>query len=138
MLDPGYQAVDDGYGWMSVSLHGQAPRHYAIGWSAHLPDCSKPSLGHRQRARLVQRVELMAHFPAARKMPSFRDCLAHLEDHRTDRGTYLFPRDYLKEQPNGYWVTGACMGLEENRRAATAIELESTFRMLTIHRLARG
>jgi hypothetical protein len=135
VLDPGYQAIQDGYGWMSVALPGQARHHYAIGWSAHLPDCGKPDLGHRQRARLVQRVELMAHFPAAWKMPLFQRGLAHLEAHRTERGTYLFSRDYLKEQLNGYWVTGACMGLEENRRPAGAIEVESTFRMLKIKRL---
>ena len=89
-----------------------------------------------ERARVVQRMELMAHFPAARETRAFQDCLAHLEAHRTDRGTYLFPRDYLREQQSGYWVTGAYMALEDNRRSPHAIELESTFRMLTIKRRA--
>ena len=57
---------------------------------------------------------------------------------RTPRGTYHFPARYLREQPSGYWVQGAYMRLQENRRARLSLELESTFRMLKIKRLCEG
>ncbi|UCH36336.1 MAG: hypothetical protein JSV65_08275 [Armatimonadota bacterium] len=135
VLDPRYRALKDGYGYLRQQ-DGDHVHHYAIGWSAHLPDCSKRSLGGYERARIVQRTELMAHFAAAAETRSFRDALAHLETYRTERGTYLFPRDYLREQQSGYWVTGAYMALEANRRSSRTIEVESTFRMLKIKRLA--
>ena len=136
VLDPRYQTLGEGYGYLR-ERHDQHTHHYAIGWSAHLPVCAKRTAEGFERARVVQRMELMAHFPAARESRTFQDCLAHLEAYRTDRGTYLFPRDYLREQQSGYWVTGAYMALEDNRRSSHAIKLESTFRMLTIKRLAR-
>jgi hypothetical protein len=135
VLDPRYQSLGDGYGYLR-ERHDQHTHHYAIGWSAHLPVCANRTPEGFERARVVQRIELMAHFPAARESRSFQDCLAHLEAYRTDRGTYLFPRDYLREQQSGYWVAGAYIALEDNRRSSRAIELESTFRMLTIKRLA--
>ena len=84
---------------------------------------------------MVQRVELMAHFPSARRHHWFRDCIEHLDSFRTEDGTWLLPRHYLKEERVRYWVTGAHMGLEESRRSSRAIELESTFRLLKIRRL---
>jgi len=135
VLDPGYQTLNEGYGYLRQQ-DGNHAHHYATGWSARLPDCGRGSVEGFQRAGIVQRMELMARFPAAWKSQVFRDCLAHLEDLRTDRGTHIFPRDYLREQQSGYWVTGAYMALEDNRRSPRAIELESTFRMLRIKRLA--
>jgi hypothetical protein len=137
VLDPRYQTLDDGYGYLR-ECDGDHVRHYAIGWSAHLPDCSRGRVEGFHRARIVQRMELMAHFRTAWKSETFRSGLAHLEGFRTDRGTYIFPRDYLREQQSGYWVTGAYMALEDNRRSPQAIELESTFRMLAIKRWAGG
>jgi hypothetical protein len=136
VLDPRYQTLNDGYGYLR-QRDGDHVHHYAIGWSAHLADCSRGVEGF-QKARLVQRMELMAHFAAAWKSRVFRAGLAHLEGFRTERGPYVFPRDYLREQQSGYWVTGAYMALEENRQSPRAIEFESTFRMLAIKRLAGG
>jgi len=135
VLDPRYQTLGEGYGYLR-ERHDTHTHHYAIGWSAHLPVCAKRTPAGFERARVVQRIELMAHFRAARESRAFQDCLAHLEAYRTDRGTYLFPRDYLREQQSGYWVTGAYMALEDNRRSPHALELESIFRMLTIKRRA--
>jgi hypothetical protein len=60
----------------------------------------------------------------------------YLESYCTNNGTYIFPRSHLQERAIGYWVTGAYMGLEENRRKNMAIELESTFWMLKIKKTA--
>jgi hypothetical protein len=88
--------------------------------------------------RLVLSVELFARFDAARNTQWFRDALSKLENCRTDRGTYVFPPDYLKEKRNSYYIyQGAHMGLGENRRKRTWIEIESTFRMLNIRRLMK-
>jgi hypothetical protein len=58
-----------------------------------------------------------------------------MEGFKTDTGTYLIPRSYLLESKRGYYVCGEYMGLEDNRRQRKAIELESTFRMLLLHRV---
>ena len=132
ILHPDYQALDEGYGVMRAGPR----RYYSIGWSVHLPgygdaDFERPI----HAATFVQRVELMARFSVARQSAWFEQSLAHLESYRTDRGTYRFPAAYLREQANGYWVSGAYMRLEDDRRRRQSLELDSTFRMLKIKRL---
>ena len=127
VLHPNYQAFPEGYGLMRAGKR----RYYAIGWSVHLPRYPK-AVQKISENLLIQRLVLMSNFRAARKHSWFRENIAWLENYRTDQGTYIFPRPNLQERPNGYWVTGAYMGLEENRRIKIAIELESTFWMLKI------
>ena len=131
ILHPSYQAFPEGYGLMRAGKR----KYYAIGWSVHLPRYpnQEQKIGENL---LVQRLVMMSNFPAARKHPWFKENVAMLENFRTDQGTYMFPRSYLQERPSGYWVTSAYLGLEENRRIKTAIELESTFWMLMIKKNA--
>jgi hypothetical protein len=132
VLHPKYQAFPEGYGLMRAGKR----KYYAIGWSVHLPGYY-PKRGKRlDENRLIQRLVLMSNFPTARKHHWFQESLKKLEDYRTEGGTYIFPRSYLQERSSGYWVTGAYMGLEENRRKKIAIELESTFWMLKIKKAA--
>jgi hypothetical protein len=132
VLHPDYQAFPEGYGIMKAGKR----KYHAIGWSVHLPGYfGFDDLSDWSARRLVQRVVLMAHFSTARAHRWFQESLSHLETCRTERGTYVFPRPYLREGRSGYWVTGAYMGLEENRRSQQAIELESTFWMLKIKKL---
>ncbi len=130
VLDDAYQALPEGYGILRAGKR----RYYAMGWSVHLPGFHGFGLDDHHAGQLVQRVELMGHFPTARKHRWFKGCMEHLENFRTDDGTWRLPRRYLKEQKVGYWVGGAHMGLEENRRSSRATEIESTFRMLKIRR----
>ncbi|MCJ7552013.1 MAG: hypothetical protein MUQ30_20270 [Anaerolineae bacterium] len=131
VLHPDYQALEDGYGVMRA-----APRRYfSMGWSIHLPGYDGFDFDNGQAGMLVQRLELMAHFPVARRSQWFRRTLDHLESCRTETGTYRFPASYLREQAGGYWVTGAYMRLEVNRRNRLSLEIESTFRMCKIKRL---
>jgi hypothetical protein len=135
VLHPDYQALPEGYGLMRAGKR----KYYAIGWSVHLPGYSGlDDLSGRDARRLVQRVVLLAHFPTARAHRWFQENLSHLETYRAERGTYVFPRPYLREGRSGYWVMGAYMGLEENRRSKLAIELESIFWMLKIKKLVGG
>jgi hypothetical protein len=127
VLHSKYQAFSEGYGLMRAGKR----KYYAIGWSVHLPRYSKAEQKISEN-QLIQRLALMSNFRAARKHPWFTENVARLEEYRTVQDTYIFPRSYLQERPIGYWVTGAYMALEENRRNKIAIELESTFWMLKI------
>jgi hypothetical protein len=131
ILHPDYQALEDGYGVMRAGPR----RYFSMGWSVHLPGYDGFDLDDWRAGMLVQRVELMAHFPAAATHRWFRESVAHLEGFRTDEGTYRFPARHLQESPGGYWVSGAYMRLEENRRARQSLTLDSTFRMLCIRKL---
>jgi len=132
VLHPDYQALDEGYGYMRAGPR----RYYSIGWSVHLPAYEALDFTRAFYAyTFVQRLELMAHFATARASEWFRRSVAHLESFHTDRGTYRFPARYLREQRNGYWVQGAYMRLEVNRRSRQSLEIESTFRMCQIKRL---
>ena len=132
ILHPDYQALDEGYGVMRAGKR----RYYSIGWSIHLPGYDGFEFGRGIYPNmLVQRLELMAHFGVARRSPWFRDCVRHLRGFQTTQGTYCFPSPYLREGTSGYWVSGAYMRLEENRRARCSLELDSTFRMLKVESL---
>ena len=88
--------------------------------------------------RLVLFLELAARFAPARRSQWFKTALADLERHRTEKGTYRFPGEYLKEKRNSYYIyQGAHMGVGENRRKRDWIEIESTFRVLNVQRLMK-
>ena len=132
ILHPDYQALDDGYGVMRAGPR----RYFSMGWSVHLPGYDGfAAMSDGQAGFFVQRLEMMAHFPAARQHRWFQESMAHLESYRTEDGTYRFPSRYLREIPAGYWVTGAYMRLEENRRKRQSLTLDSTFRMMLLKRL---
>lgn len=132
VLAPEYQALAPGYGLLRADKH----KYYAVGWSVHLPRYPVPDLDNLAKRVFIQRIELMAHFSVSRENAWFRGAVQHLESFRTKTGTYLFPRCYLRELRDSYWVGGGHMGLEKDRKTSRALELESTFRMLKIKRLA--
>jgi len=130
ILDPRFQALPDGYGYAWIK-----ERHtcYGWGWSPHLPGFQGfETIQEFSTGMLIQRMELLGRFPQARGTSWFQEGLRHLEGFRTDQGRYSFPGAYLHEQPSGYYVSGAYMGLGENRRKPIGLELESTFRMYKI------
>jgi hypothetical protein len=134
VLHPDYQALHEGYGVMRAGPR----RYYSMGWSVHLPGYHGLAFSRAIHAHMyVQRLELMAHFPVARQSRWFKHSLQHLEGYRTQQGTYRFPARYLREQASGYWVQGAYMRLEENRRSRQSLELDSTFRMCKIVELCK-
>ena len=140
VLNDRYQRLDPGYG----ILRGKNGRYYAMGWSVWLPGFfDDPSCDTRlglattdmMLGNYVQRLVLIGQFPAAVRHPWFSSGLNHLQALQTERGTYLFPRSYLPERTTGYWVTGAHMALEEDRRSRQALELESSFWMAKLMQL---
>ncbi|MFW9889599.1 MAG: hypothetical protein ACFFER_15530 [Candidatus Thorarchaeota archaeon] len=129
VLRPEYQELQPGYGFMKYK-----DRRYKIGWSAHLPGfSSEPSDASMPEVLLI--LPIMAPFQTARRSDWFGRMMERLEACVTEYGTYQFPREWLPEKQGGYWVNGAYMALEENRRKSSAIESESTFRMFRIKHL---
>lgn len=128
VLDQQYQQLPDGYG---VVLTGK--NHYNVmGWNVWLPGFDKLHMGDFERGCLVQRLELMSRFPNTLDSPWLKSSIKQLEQYRTDGSRYAFPRHYIKERRNSYFVTGAHMGLGENRHRRSACEIESTFWMMKI------
>ena len=136
IFDPRFQALQPGYGYAWVKERRTC---YSWGWSPHLADFEQ--LGWHSEAQaglLVQQMELMAHFRAARETRWFQAGLRHLDWFRTNRGTYCFPIHYLRDQPTGYYVNGTSLSLGENRRLRRGMEVESTFRMARIRAAVSG
>lgn len=122
ILDPRFQSLKDGYGYAWIKERRTC---YGWGWSPHFNKDASP----------VQRVELLARFERGRQSPVFQDLLGYLDTFALGDDRFLFPTDYLRES-EGYYITGAGMGLAEGRKKSTWIEIESTFRMLKIKKLA--
>ncbi len=131
VTDERYRGFPPGYGY----LWSEANRRtcYGCGWNLDLPDLYTDN--PYQHRKIVQRLELLAHFPAARQSAWFQEGMRLLETYRTARGAYCFPATFLAEMKTGYYVGGEYMGLEDNRGAAKTLELESTFRMLLLKKL---
>lgn len=127
-----HQTVADGYGIVVSPDH----KYYGMGWDVKLPGfLGLTDETDKQGPVLLHRLSLMSQFPYAVKHQWFTNTLCHLEKFKTEKGTYLFPRHYLREG-TGYWVSGMHMSLGENRRAKIALELESTFRMMLLKKRA--
>jgi hypothetical protein len=130
VLDPRFQAFPPGYGYAWIRERRTC---YSWGWSPHLAGFSESNWQDLAVAgQLVQQLELMASFPAARESRWFQSGLRHLEFYRGEDGIYCFPVHYLRDAPSGYYVSGYCMGLDENRRLHRGLEIESTFHMSRI------
>jgi hypothetical protein len=130
VFDPRFQAFPPGYGYAWIKERRTC---YSWGWSPHLSGFAGLSWQDPATAgMLVQQMELMANFRVARESRWFQSGLRQLEWFQTEEGTYCFPGHYLRDLPAGYYVSGACMGLGENRRLRKGLEIESTFRMARI------
>jgi hypothetical protein len=130
VLTEEYQTLPKGFGYGRDDSFSP-PRYYVLGWEAGLPGY-RGSLERSSRERLILSLEMMAAFSRARNNRWFLESLALLDEHRTDRGSWLLPRAWLPEKRVAYWVAGGHMGLEENRRSRAAIERESTVRVLRV------
>jgi hypothetical protein len=130
ILSPEYQGLKQGYGYLK---HGN--RTYSIGWSVHVPGFSSVP-AQNEMSRLLLCLEMLAPFKAARESDWFQTSMTLLEEQITDEGYYRFPRKWLPERQSGYWVGAHYMALEDDRRKPSAIDYESSFRILKIKQLA--
>jgi hypothetical protein len=132
ILTPEHQRLPGNNGF----LRYPSGRGKTVGIKTDLPGYAGFSGSAFNPRALILRCQQMAHFKPAQEHPWFRAALKHLESFRTERGTYIFPAEYLEEQARqGKWVEGMRMGLGENRRNPLWRELESTFWMLGIKAL---
>jgi len=128
ILDTRYQQFWDGYG---IVLNKE--NHYNVmGWNVWLPGYSGMHSDYFKMSCLIQRLELMSRFPNALPNQWFTNNLDHLKSFKTDSSVYVFPKQYVQERKDSYFMTGVHMGLGENRRHRLAYEIESTFWMLKI------
>lgn len=129
VFSPEYQDLPLGYG-----LIKHQERSYVIGWSVHLPGFeSLPNDSSMPKILLL--LQSFASFRTARESDWFLRMMEILEGCSTEYETYRFPKEWLPEKNAGYWVNGAYMALEDDRQKKSAIECESTFRMLKIKHL---
>ncbi len=131
ILDEEYQKFPWGYGIIGDGTG----RTWSLGWSVHLPRFFGTSEKKSVNKSVVQIIDLLINFRAARRYSWFKESLDHLEEFRTEKDTYLFPREYLQEQRVGYWISGNRMGLESGTRNKRVLELESTFWMMKFKKL---
>lgn len=132
VLDPRYQALRRGYGMIRAGKR----HYYVMGWSVHLPGYGGAPVAERNAPIYLQWLDILGRLPVAREHAWFQSGLDFVRGFRTTEGRYRFPRAFLPERASGYWVLGAHMGLEDNRRSEHALEVESTFRALRLQRAA--
>lgn len=129
IFDPRYNEFDKGYG----ILYNGKNHYYAMGWDARLPQDEEDTIS----SNTLQKLELMAHFKTTVNHEWFQRNMAKIEAYKTERETYLLPKEALKERI-GCWVLGHHMSLGENRRKKIWRELESTFRVLKIRKIVQN
>lgn len=133
ILDPKFQKIREGYGLLWVK---DRRRYYACGWSPTLPlyeiqdhptqSCPYP---------VIDYLDFMSHFKIAHNSKWFRDCLNHFEQFKTERGTYIFPKEYLhKKYIDMAFLNKENMFLKRNERELMKRELVSTMKMVEINR----
>jgi hypothetical protein len=120
LSNPRFQSTVGGYGW-----DRDRKRCYAAG--RVFLACAVPT-------RLVLFLELGARVKSACRSIWFQQGLASLEAFKTPQATYRFPPELMTEKASNHLYGGSHMGLGENRRTPQALELESTFRMLSIQK----
>ena len=128
LADAYQKGIQPGYG----NIREGKRHYYSMGWSVHVPGFQGfPAIEART---LVLYMLLLAPFAPAVRSAWFACALDYLDTFRTERGTWCFPRDLLieKGKSGGYYVLGYHMGLGESRRSPIALELESTYSMLSI------
>ncbi len=130
VLTPDYQNLPWSYG---IAKYGK--RYYVLGWAVHLPGYFEAPEG-RGFAEMLLVLDTLAPFTCIRGSQWFQDSMKSLEEYRRDNGTYSFPRTWLPEKKRGYWVGGEYMAFDERKGKPNAIEVESTFRVLSIRKRA--
>ena len=132
ILDPEFQKIREGYGL----IWDETLRIYhSCGWSPTLPlyeienrpiqSCPYPLLDY---------LDFMSYFKIAHKSKWFHDCLNHFEQFKTEKGTYIFPKEYLrKKYIDKAFLNETNMSLKRNERELLKCELVSTMKMVEIY-----
>lgn len=133
IFDPEFQKIREGYGLIWVESRR---RYHACGWSPTLPFYEIE--GHPAQSvpyPLLDCLDFMSHFKTVHQSKWFHDCLNHLEQYKTEKGTYIFPKAYLhKKYIDKAFLNEKNLSLKRNERELLKRELVSTMKMVEIYR----
>lgn len=131
VLEPRFQEIPEGYGLLWVKSRRI---YHGCGWSPTLPcyeNYNRPA-GYDIYWFLYY-FNLMSCFKKSHESKWFKCCLEHTDQFQTEKGTYIFPKEYLHQK----YITEAFlnesnMRLKQNEREKLQRELISTLFMLKI------
>ena len=82
----------------------------------------------------LEMLDIMSHLEAARKSKWLNECLNHLEQFKTEKGTYIFPKEYLhKKYIDKAFLNERNMSSKGSKKEQIKRELVSTMKMLEIY-----
>jgi hypothetical protein len=148
ILDPRFQQLPDYYGLIWDKSKG---RYYACGWAPILPlyeGNDRPR--HISEYSVLYYLSIMSNFKTARKSKWYKNCLNYIEQFKTEKGTYIFPKEYIDGKnscpgsisnliitgikPDEAFLSEESMKLKSKEREALLRELVSTWNVIEIHR----
>ncbi len=133
ILDPEFQKIREGYGLLWVESRRI---YHSCGWSPTLPlyeDYGRP----RQLSEysVLKYLCMMSNFKVAYKSKWFSDCISYIEQFRTEKGTYIFPKEYLnKKYVDEAFLNESNMKLKRTEREIKIREIVSTLIMVEINK----
>lgn len=122
IMDDRFQRIEDGYG----ILHKQN-NYWAMGWDPKPTNLNR----HYKYNPILLKADLLATFPYVTGTEWFTSAMKQLHQYADENGIYHFPKEFLTEK-DSCWILGSHMGLGENRRKKSALEIEGTFRVVTL------
>lgn len=120
--DQQFLKIEDGYG----VLH-KNKRYWAMGWDPKPTNLCK----YYKYNPILLKIHLFGHFSSVIANEWFIQAIAKMNEYVDSCGIYHFPSEFLTEK-DSCWILGNHMGLGENRRKKKSMEIEGTFRALSI------
>ncbi len=113
ILTPEFQALPEGYGLLWVK---ERRIYHACGWNPLLPmyDSYKRP-GHLGNNAILNYLTMMSCYKNAIKSKWFIDGLNYIDQFKTERGTYLFPKEYLSRKCSAPGFESNFMGFNTNK-----------------------
>lgn len=133
ILDPEFQKLPENYG---LIWNKNKRIYHACGWAPKLPLYKGNEVSNEYA--ILSYLHMMSNFDVALKSEWFSDGLNYLEQFRTEKGTYLFPKEYLWRKilcPSG---TSDYLGININCHAAYLNEANMKLKRNERELLIRG
>lgn len=131
ILDPEFQKIREGYGllWDKTKR-----RYYACGWNPTLPLYEDYNRPQHLNNDILNYLNIMSKFRASHKSTWFKYCINYIEQFRTERGTYIFPKEYFhRKYIDKAFLNESDMKLKRTEREFIMRELISTLNMMEIN-----
>jgi hypothetical protein len=128
--DEFHKKISDGYGIL-VEENGA---YHSMGWDPKYPGWFDV-VNYMEKGnvpKLLFFAQYIVKYPSALKTKWFIDLINCLEKYKTVSGTYIFPKEWMKES-SGYAVQGHHISFGESRHKKNWLEIESTFYVQLLH-----